>query len=169
MPGGSDEIYADGSKGCHREYGFRPDAKASASYTLPWDVQIAGTYQFTRGVQTGGAGPSITAAWVVTNAIATQQLGRNWNGGVASRTVALIREGLDYGKNNLSQLDLRLAKRFNSGRAKMRVDFDLYNVFNSSWPYTVTTTYSNAATSAYLRPTNVLQHRFFKLGMNVNF
>jgi hypothetical protein len=49
------------------------------------------------------------------------------------------------------------------------VDFDLYNVFNSSWPYTVTTTYSTAATSQYLRPTNVLQNRFFKLGGHISF
>ena len=166
---GSSEIYADGTKGCHREYGYRPDAKLSGSYTLPWDVQLAGTYQFTRGVQTGGAGPSITASWAVTNAIAQQQLGRNWQGGAASRTVQLISEGKDYGKHNLNQLDLKLAKRFTMNKVRLRLDFDLYNVFNSSWPYTVSTTYSTAATSTYLRPTNVLQNRFFKLGGNISF
>jgi hypothetical protein len=169
VPAGSTEIYEDGTTGCHREYGYRPDAKLSGSYTLPWDVQLGGTYQFTRGVQTGGAGPSITAAWAVTNAVAMQQLGRNWQSGAASRTVALIREGLDYGKHNLNQLDIKLAKRFNVGKARLRADFDLYNVFNSSWPYTVTTTYSNTAASQYLRPTNVLQNRFFKLGANISF
>jgi hypothetical protein len=130
---------------------------------------LGGTYQFTRGVQTGGAGPSITASWTVTNAVALQQLGRNWQSNAASRTVALIREGLDYGKNNLNQLDLKLAKRFTVDKVRLRVDFDLYNVFNSSWPYTVTTTYSNTATSQYLRPTNVLQNRFFKLGAHISF
>ena len=48
-----------------------------------------------------------------------------------------MREGQDYGKHNLNQLDLRLAKRFTVGKVRLRVDFDLYNVFNSSWPYTV--------------------------------
>jgi hypothetical protein len=169
VPAGSNEIYPDGAKGCHREYGYRPDAKLSGSYTLPWDVQLAGTYQFTRGIQNGGAGPSVTASWAVTNAIATQQLGRNWQGGAASRTVQLISEGQDYGKHNLNQLDLKLAKRFTVNKVRLRVDFDLYNVFNSSWPYTVSTTYSTAATSTYLRPTNVLQNRFFKLGGNISF
>jgi hypothetical protein len=169
VPAGSDEIYPDGTKGCHREYGYRPDAKLSGSYTLPWDVQLAGTYQFTRGVQNGGAGPSVTASWAVTNAIATQQLGRVWAGNAASRTVQLISEGKDYGKHNLNQLDLKLAKRFTTGRARLRFDFDLYNVFNSSWPFTVSTTYSNAASASWLRPINVLQHRFFKLGMHVSF
>jgi hypothetical protein len=56
------------------------------------------------------------------------------------------------------------------GRYRLRADFDLYNVFNSSWPYTVTTTYSTSpTTSAWQRPTNVLQHRFFKLGGHISF
>ena len=46
---------------------------------------------------------------------------------------------------------------------------DLFNVFNSNWPYTVNTTFSNAATSQWLRPTNVLQSRFFKLGAQIDF
>ncbi|OFW46977.1 MAG: hypothetical protein A3J29_09425 [Acidobacteria bacterium RIFCSPLOWO2_12_FULL_67_14b] len=168
VPAGSTEIYADGTKGCHREYGYRPDAKLSGSYTLPFDIQLAGTYQFTRGVQNGGAGPSVTAGWAVTNAVATQQIGRAWTG-VASRTVQLISEGTEYGDHNLNQLDVRLAKRFTMSKVRMRVDFDLYNVFNSSWPYTVSTTYSNAASASWLRPTNVLQHRFFKLGAHLSF
>ena len=164
------EIYADGTTGCHREYGYRPDAKMSGSYTLPWDIQLAGTYQFTRGVQTGGAGPSIGASWAVTSAVAAPMTGRPAWTGVASRTVQLIREGLDYGKHNLNQLDVRLAKRFTVGKVRLRGDFDLYNVFNSSWPYTVNVAYSNSPTAAaWLRPTNVLQHRFFKLGMHVSF
>ena len=90
--------------------------------------------------------------------------------GVGSRTVQLIRDGLDYGKYNLNQLDLRVGKRFEAGRAKLRVDFDLYNVLNSSWPYTVNGAYSTSAAAAqWLRPTNVLQHRFFKVGAHVSF
>jgi hypothetical protein len=76
---------------------------------------------------------------------------------------------LEYGDHNLNQLDLRASKRFDAGRYRMRVDFDLYNVFNSSWPYTVSTAYSTAATGTWQRPTNVLQNRFFKLGANISF
>ncbi len=32
-----------------------------------------------------------------------------------------------------------------------------------------TTAYSTAATAAWQRPTNVLQHRFFKFGGNISF
>ena len=89
--------------------------------------------------------------------------------GVASRGINLIQEGSDYGRHNLNQLDMKLAKRFTMGKVRLRTDFDLYNVFNSSWPYTVTTTYTPGATSLWQRPTNVLQHRFFKLGGHISF
>ncbi|HET9358969.1 MAG TPA: carboxypeptidase regulatory-like domain-containing protein [Vicinamibacterales bacterium] len=163
------EIYPDGSTGCHRVYPYRPDAKISGAYTLPWDVVVSGTYQFTRGLQTGGAGPSIQANWAVTSAVANPMIGRNWTG-VASRTIQLIREGEDYGDHNLNQIDLRVSKRFGFGRYRLRVDFDVYNVLNSSWPYTVSSTYSTSATlAAWQRPTNVLQSRFFKLGGQFSF
>jgi hypothetical protein len=81
----------------------------------------------------------------------------------------LIREGANFGKHNLNQLDLRLGKRFDMGRARLRVDFDVYNIFNSSWPFSINNTYSTAASSAWQRPTNVLQHRFFKLGGQFSF
>lgn len=169
VPAGSNELYPDGTTGCHREYPYRPDAKFSGSYTLPYDIQLGGTYQFSRGIQSGGAGPSLTAAWAVTNAASAAAGGPTAWTGVASRTVALIREGANYGKYNLNQLDLKLSKRFSVDKTRLSVDFDLYNVFNSSWPYTVSTTYSNAATSQWQRPTNVLQSRFFKLGGRITF
>ena len=161
--------YEDGARGCHREYPFRPDLKVSGSYPLPFGIQLAGTYQFTRGVQAGGTGgTSLLANWTATSAVVAPYLGRNWTG-VAARSIPLIREGANFGKHNLNQLDLRLGKRFDLGRARLRVDFDIYNIFNSSWPYWINNTYSTAASSAWQRPINVLQHRFFKLGGQFSF
>jgi hypothetical protein len=162
------EIYPDGSTACRREYPYRPDAKMSGSYTLPYDILLAGTYQFSRGVQTGGAGPSIQANFAIPAASAAALGARTWTG-AASRTVQLIREGLEYGDHNLHQLDMRLSKRFNIDRMRIRFDFDVYNLFNSSWPYTVSSTYSTAGSSQWQRPTNVLQSRFFKLGGQFSF
>ncbi len=165
------ETYADGTNQCHREYPYRPDAKLSGAYTVLWGIQLAGAYQYSRGVQTGGAGPTVAAAWAITSAVAPTVGARAWTGGVGSRTVQLIREGMMYGDHDLHQLDLRVGKRFDMGRYRLRLDFDLYNVFNSSWPYTVSATYSTstAATSQWLRPTNVLQSRFFKIGGQISF
>ena len=135
------ETYPDGSRGCHREYPFRPDVKLSGSYTLPFDILIAGTYQFSRGVQTGGAGPSIQANWAVLNAVANPQIGRNWTG-TASRTIQLIREGLEYGDDNLSQLDLAGLE------ARRRSD-----AIVCAWTSTSTTCSTAAGRSPSARPT----------------
>jgi hypothetical protein len=51
----------------------------------------------------------------------------------------------------------------------VRINLDGYNLFNSNWPFVVTNTFSTAATSAWLRPTNVLQARFFKIGAQFEF
>ena len=131
-------------------------------------MQLAGTFQYSRGIQNGGAGPSLTASWAVPSATAATIGARTWTS-VASRTINLVREGSDYGKYNLEQLDLKLSKRFTVDKVKLRADFDLYNVFNSSWPYTVSTAYSNTAASNWQRPTNVLQNRFFKIGAHISF
>jgi hypothetical protein len=164
------ETYPDGTRGCRREYPYRPDLKMSGSYSLPYDIYISGTYQFIRGVQSGAASQTsgIQANWAVTSAVANPFIGRNWTG-TASRTIQLIREGLMYGDHNLSQLDLRASKRIELGRYRLRMDFDMYNVFNSSWPFTVSSTFATAANTAWLRPTNVLQSRFFKLGAQLSF
>jgi hypothetical protein len=78
--------------------------------------------------------------------------------------------GENYGNFNLKQLDLRASKRFKFGGQRLRFDFDAYNVFNSNWPFTVTSAFSTSPTAAaWLRPTNVLQARFFKLGANFEF
>jgi hypothetical protein len=42
--------------------------KILGSFTMPGDILFSGTYQFSRGVQTGGAGPSILATWSVASA-----------------------------------------------------------------------------------------------------
>ena len=57
---------------------------------------------------------------------------------MASRTVQLIREGLIYGDAQPA-VSSTCASRSGSTSAgsKLRFDFDVYNIFNSSWPYTV--------------------------------
>jgi hypothetical protein len=165
---GGFEQYPDGSRACDRHYPYRPDLKLSGNYPLPWGVQLAAVYQFSRGVQTGGAGPSILAAWTLSNALVQPFLGRSWTG-VASRTVHLQAEGQDYGEHNLNQLDLKIGKRIDVGRARLRFDVDVYNVFNSSWPFTVSSVYSTSPLGQWRRPTNVLTHRFVKIGGQFSF
>ena len=135
---------------------------------MPFDIQLSATFQFSRGVQNGGAAPSVLATWTATPATATT-LGRAYSAGATTKTVNLMAVGQNYGNDNLTQLDVRASKRFRIDRYRIRLDFDAYNITNSDWPFTVNTTFSTAATSAYLRPTNVLQARFFKVGASFEF
>src|SRR5207342_2578014 len=106
------------------------------SYTLPYDIIISPTYQFVRGVQNGGAAPSVLATWATTPATATT-LGRAYSAGATTKSVQLMAVGANYGNDNLSQLDVRFSKRLRFNRRTFRVDFDAYNIFNSDWPFTV--------------------------------
>jgi hypothetical protein len=162
------EIFPDGSKACHQDLPYRPDVKLSGSYLLPLDIQLSGVFQFTRGVQNGGAAPSILATWSATPAAATT-LGRAYSAGATTKSVNLMAVGQNYGNDNLAQLDLRASKRFKIDKFRFRVDLDAYNITNSDWPFTVNTTFSNLATSNWLKPTNVLQSRFFKIGGSFDF
>ncbi len=162
------EIFPDGSKACHQDLPYRPDFKFNASYTLPFDIQLSAVFQFTRGVQTGGAAPSLLATWSTTPTSATT-LGRAYSAGATTKSVNLLGVGQNYGNDNLEQLDMTFSKRVKFQGYRLRVNFDAYNLFNSDWPYTVNTTFSTAATSNYLKPTNVLQSRFFKIGASFDF
>jgi carboxypeptidase family protein len=167
------EIFPDGSKACHQDLPYRPDFKLTGSYPLPFDFLLSGAFQFTRGIQNGGGtaavqAPSILATWAGTPAAATT-LGRAYSSGATTKSVQLMAVGQNYGNDNLKQLDLRLSKRFKLDRYRFRVDLDGYNLFNSDWPFTVNNTFSTAATSNWLKPTNVLQARFFKIGASFDF
>ena len=96
-------------------------------------------------------------------------LGRAYSAGATTKSVNLIAVGQNFGNDNLNQLDVRLSKRLRFNRTTFRVDFDAYNLFNSDWPFTVTSTFSTATNSAWLRPTNVLTARFFKIGAQFDF
>jgi len=161
------EVYPNGSRACRQDLPYRPDLKLSGSYRLPYDVQFSGTFQFTRGVQTGGAAPSILAQWAT--AASNTTLGRAFSQNAATRTWNLLPVGENYGFYNLKQLDLRASKAVKFGQFRTRFDFDAYNVLNNNWPFTVSNTFSTTGTSQWLRPTNVLQSRFFKVGVNFDF
>jgi hypothetical protein len=162
------EIFPDGTRACHQDLPYRPDFKLSGSYTLPLDIIVSPTYQFVRGVQNGGAAPSLLATWTTTPASATT-LGHAYSANATTKSVNLIAVGANYGNDNLNQLDVRFSKRFRFNTRAFRVDFDAYNMFNSDWPFAITNTFSTATNSAWLRPTNVLQARFFKIGAQFDF
>ena len=135
---------------------FLTQVKALASYTLPYDVQISGTVQSVPG-------PALAANWSISSAIANAgptPLGRNLSANTA--TVALMAPNSVFG-DRLTQMDLRFARIFKMNRYRFQGMVDIYNVFNKSAVLTYNTTFSTAATSEWLRPTDVLQEGWSRL------
>ena len=161
------EIFPDGSKACHQDLPYRPDFKLNGAYTLPFDVQASAVFQYTRGIQNGGAAPSLLATW--STPVTATTLGRAYSAGATTKSINLMAVGQNYGNDNLKQLDLSFSKRVKVQGYRFRVSFDAYNVFNSDWPFTVNSAFSNVASSNWMRPTNVLQNRFYKIGMQFDF
>jgi len=63
-----------------------------------------------------------------------------------------------------AQRDLRFAKNFRFGRARIRGMFDIYNIFNGSNIGVMVTRYG----PAWLRPTEVMAGRLLKFGAHVD-
>src|SRR5262245_11325181 len=158
---------------CDFDTSWLTQIKATGSYTLPWQqIQIGGVLQNLPGQQ-------VTAQWNITQAdvAANGSLGRPLSGGAnTSRSIPLIKPGTQYTPRR-TQLDLRVAKNFTiSGSKKVQVMADIFNVLNSNAavgatsnagepPAAINTTYG----SAWLKPLNILQARYVKLGAQLTF
>jgi hypothetical protein len=136
--------------------------KLLGSYTLPYDVQISGTFQSIPG-------PALAANWSISSTIANagpQPLNRNLAAGAA--TVALMEPNTVFG-DRLNQFDMRFARLFRKERYRVQAMLDIYNVFNVAPVLAYNTTFSTAATSEWLHPTDVLQGRLLKIGAQFTF
>ena len=147
---------------CHQITPYRPDVKVLGSHTFPRDVTVSGTYQLSTG-------PNITATWNAPGPLVAPSLGRPLAAGAtATKSVQLIEPGTLWA-GYLNQLDLRLSKGLKVGRYSFRADANLYNVFNNDFVNSVNTTFSTTAANQFMRPTNVLQGRLFKIGGQFQF
>jgi hypothetical protein len=147
---------------CHQVTPYRPDLKVFGSHTFPHTIVVSATYQLSTG-------PNVIATWNAPNSVIAPALGRNLSAGAtATKSIQLIQPGTLWA-GYLNQLDLRLSKGFTVGRYKLRGDANLYNVFNSDFVNSVNTTFSTTAANQFMRPTNVLQGRLFKIGGQIEF
>jgi hypothetical protein len=158
---------------CDFDTSWLTQIKATGSYTLPWQqIQIGGVLQNLPGQQ-------VLANWNITqgDVAANGSLGRALSGGAnTSRSIPLIKPGTQYTPRR-TQLDLRVAKNFTVARARrVQVMADIFNVLNSNAavgatsnagepPAAINTTYG----SAWLKPLNILQARYVKIGAQLTF
>jgi hypothetical protein len=89
--------------------------------------------------------------------------------GLATQDVDLLVPGAVYG-DRINAVDMRFAKVLKFGRIKANVGMDLYNLFNSNVPTTYESVYDPATNGAkWLTPTAVLQSRFMRFNVQVDF
>lgn len=142
---------------CHVEPPFQADVKGFASYPLPWfGLTASATLQ-------NRPGPQILARYTVTSAQVTG-LPNNRALGLGTATTQLIAPGTMYG-DRVTQVDVRFGKMFKVQRYRIQASLDLFNVMNSSAILALNTTFG----TAWLSPTQILQGRLAKVGMQIDF
>jgi hypothetical protein len=144
---------------CRIETPFLSQIKFLGSFTLPYDIQVAGTLQSLPG-------PMITANAVYTSGQVAPSLGRQLSS-ASTVTVNVIEPGTLYGER-MNQLDLRLSKIVTTGRVRVQGMFDLYNVLNGNAVVAVNNTYGTNGAS-WAVPQRILPARLIKFGVQMSF
>jgi hypothetical protein len=152
--------------------------RSSVTYTVPKiDVLLAGSIRSTPNVvpstintfvATNGA--SLPANYNVNSAILqTSNLGRPLATGLAFQTVDLTLPG-DVYPDRVNSVDLRVAKVLRFGRTSTNVGFDFYNLLNANTGTIFQQVYDvNPANVVWGRPTAILNPRFARFNVTVNF
>jgi hypothetical protein len=154
----------NGQRFCHNETPYLTQLKFLGAYTMPWDVQISGTFQSVPG-------PQITASATFTNAQIAPSLGRALSS-ASTATIDLVQPGTLYA-DRMNQLDLRITKIFRLGRTRLQGMADLYNALNDNTVLVESNVYgatTGAKTGAAWRvPQAIMPGRVVKFGVQMNF
>jgi len=146
---------------CNTATGLVTRYTGLGSYRIPKiDVLFAGTLRSDQG-------PPLAANWVVSNALVQPSLGRPLSNNAPNVTVNLIEPGTLYGER-VTEVDLRFAKILRFGRTRTNVGFDIYNLMNLAPVLSYNQAFS-PTNSLWLTPTGVLQPRFWKFSVQVDF
>jgi hypothetical protein len=137
---------------CEQIPPFKALYKASGSYTLPFDVQLSGSFQARPGI-------SIGSYYTFNSAVAGVPL--TGGGNVTVMVVDPTGQYYDYVKTN----DLRLARTFRSGRTRIQPFAEIFNVANLS---TVLTVNENIGPN-YGQPGSIVQGRRWQFGARVDW
>jgi len=82
--------------------------------------------------------------------------------------VDLLLPGQMYGEDRVNQVDLRFAKVFRFEGRRLDVGLDLFNLFNSN-DVTIYDGQFGTDGSTWLRPTGIVNPRFVRFNMTVDF
>ncbi len=142
---------------CHQDSNWVTQVKGYASYTLPWEVQLAATYQ-------GIPGLPLAANVSYPTAEVAKSLGRPLSGSATQVMVNVVPPGTMYG-DWLNQLDVRLGKTFRlGGRSRLNAAVDFYNMFNSDAVLN-----ENSSYTVWRRPLSLVKPLFVKFSTQFSF
>jgi hypothetical protein len=133
-------------------------------YPLPWEIQTSLIYQNIPGVDQD-------TTIVVPNSVIAPELGRNLGRCGTSTgpcnenvTIQLTEPGTMY-EPRVNQVDLRFARIFRMGKARVRGNFDAYNIFNAAAVVNMTRAYG----STWLDVIQIMGGRLLKVSAQVDF
>jgi hypothetical protein len=138
---------------CRREPPFRALYKGSFGYLLPYDIQVAGSFQARPGIPLG-------AGWTVTSAVSQAAGGQALTGGVSSIAVELMNPDRDF-YSYVYTNDLTVSHIFRlGGRRRLRAYTEIFNFMNSSTIFTRNETFG----TQWYNPINLVDARRFQFG-----
>lgn len=145
---------------CREVFSWGDDVqfKVNGSYPLPWDLRTSFVFQSVPGYP-------ILATHVVTSAMAAPSLGRPLSGGANATVEVELIEPNTLFEDRTNMLDLRFSRRFRVGGTDVTGNLDVANLFNANTPQHVNTQYG----PQWLRVTNAVSARVFRLGVQVGF
>lgn len=132
--------------------------KFSGAVPLPYDFQVATTYQNLPGIPYSG-----TATF--TNAQVVGSLNRSLSSGAnGTISVPLIAPSTLF-EDRIQQLDFRFSRIFRIRGKRFAPEFDIYNAFNASPILSVNNTFG----PLWRTPTQILSGRLLKFGAQLSF
>jgi hypothetical protein len=149
---------------CRQETPYLPQYKALASYMLPFEIRVSGTFQSVPGPQIAAAALYAETANGTTSFARTSFSTLNRPLTLASTSLNVVEPGTAYG-DRLNQVDLRFTKVISVGPGRLDLNFDLYNAFNSD----AITLQLNNYGPAWQLPLTVIQPRFVKVSARWDF
>jgi hypothetical protein len=160
---------------CDVNENWNTNLRMLAAYVIPRvDVQVSfigrSTLNATAGAGFGGFGSnggSLSANYQVPEAVIEPILGRPLANNGTSQTLNLTKQGEVYGPR-VNSFDFRFAKIVRFGDMRANVGIDVYNAFNANTPIAFTTGF-NPTSQSWLNPTNVLNPRFVRFQVSLDW